>query len=100
MIGKRWAALITTTGLLASLAAAPGAVSASARGRKNMSLLLGAGAVHSLLKGKTTQGVVLGVGSAYAYKRYKDKKSGTRARKAAQWGYRRGHRAARRARRR
>jgi len=45
---------------------------ASASGRKNTAIGLGALAVQQLLSGKTTNGVVVGAGAAYAYKRYQD----------------------------
>jgi hypothetical protein len=50
----------------------PGSAFASAKGRKNTAIGLGAVAVQQLLTGKTTNGVVLGAGAAYAYKRYQD----------------------------
>jgi len=59
-------------GALASSFAFPGAASASANGRKNTALALGAIAVQQLLTGKTTNGLIAGAGAAYAYKRYED----------------------------
>jgi hypothetical protein len=50
----------------------PGTAFASAKGRKNTAIGLGAVAVQQLLSGKTTNGVLLGAGAAYAYKRYQD----------------------------
>jgi uncharacterized membrane protein YebE (DUF533 family) len=96
MIRKRWAALVALFGVMVStLVAAPGAALASEQGRKNTAMALGAAAVYSLLNKKTTQGLILGAGGLYAYKRYKDKKSDDRARRAARWGYRSGYHTAR-----
>jgi hypothetical protein len=96
MTRKRWAATVALFGLLVTtLAAAPGAVYASEKGRKNTALALGAATVYSLLKGKTTQGLVLGAGGVYAYKKYKDTKEENRARQSARRGYVAGYRAAR-----
>ena len=52
--------------------ALPNVAQASAKGRKNTTIGLGAATAHQLLKGKTTNALVLGAGTAYAYKRYKD----------------------------
>jgi len=96
MIRKRITAVAVLTGLLiTTFAAAPGAVYASAKGRKNTALLLGGAAVYSLVKKKPTQGLILGAAGLYAYKRYKDKKSQNRARAAARRAYARGYRAGR-----
>jgi len=45
---------------------------ASAKGKKNTALGLGAVAAQQLLTGKTTNGLLLGAGAAYAYKQYQD----------------------------
>jgi hypothetical protein len=45
---------------------------ASAKGRKNTAIGLGAVAAQQLLSGKTTNGLLLGAGAAYAYKQYQD----------------------------
>lgn len=45
---------------------------ASAKGKKNTAIGIGAVAVQQLLSGKTTNGLVLGAGAAYAYKKYQD----------------------------
>jgi len=45
---------------------------ASANGKKNTAIGLGAIAAQQLLSGKTTNGLVLGAGAAYAYKKYED----------------------------
>src|SRR5262249_28402039 len=96
MIRKQWGALVALFGLLVStLVAVPGAALASEEGRRNTATALGAAAVYSLLTKKTTQGLILGAGSLYAYKRYRDKKSEDRARRAPGWGYRSGYRTAR-----
>src|ERR687891_2077935 len=96
MMGKRWTAAVTLAGLLiTTFAAAPSAVYASEKGRKNTALLLGGAAAYSLVKKKTTQGLILGAGGLYAYKKYKDKKSQNRNRVAARRAYARGYRAAR-----
>ncbi|MBW3623705.1 MAG: hypothetical protein KY468_09895, partial [Armatimonadetes bacterium] len=62
---------LAVTAMLGSLAL-PGVAHASAKGRKNTTIGLGAATAHQLLKGKTTNAVILGAGTAYAYKRYKD----------------------------
>jgi uncharacterized membrane protein YebE (DUF533 family) len=100
MTTKRWTATVTLAGLLVTtFAAAPSAVYASENGRKNTALLLGGAAAYSLLRKKTTQGLVLGAAGVYAYKRYKDKQSQNRARRAYARGYRSGrHRSVRYAR--
>jgi hypothetical protein len=91
MMRKRGIAIATLMGLLiTTFAAAPSAVYASAEGRKNTALLLGGAAVYSLVKKKPTQGLVLGAAGLYAYKRYKDKKSATRASRSYTRGYRAG----------
>jgi chromate transport protein ChrA len=96
MIRKRLTAVAILTGLLiTTFAAAPSAVYASAKGRKNTALLLGGAAAYSLVKKKPTQGLVLGAAGLYAYKRYKDKKSQDRARIAARRAYARGYRSGR-----
>ncbi len=98
MIRKRWAAHVALFGLMVSMAAAPSAVSASEKGRKNTALALGAAAVYSLVKGKSTQGLILGAGGVYAYKKYKDKQEENSARQAARRGYVAGYRSANRGR--
>jgi hypothetical protein len=96
MMSKRWTAVLTLAGLLVTtFAAAPSAVYASEKGRKNTALLLGGAAAYSLLKKKTTTGLILGAGSLYAYKKYKDKKSANRATAASRQAYARGVRAGR-----
>jgi len=45
---------------------------ASAKGKKNTAIGIGAIAAQQLLSGKTTNGLVLGAGAAYAYKQYQD----------------------------
>jgi hypothetical protein len=88
---QRWTATVTLAGLLVTtFAAAPSAVHASEKGRKNTALLLGGAAAYSLLRHKTTQGLVLGAAGVYAYKRYRDKRSQNRARRAYARGYRSG----------
>jgi hypothetical protein len=73
-------ALIAATGLILPTPFA----AASAKGRKNTAIGLGAVAVQQLLTGKTTNGVLLGAGAAYAYKRYQDaRKSEDRNRRTA-----------------
>jgi hypothetical protein len=95
----RWTAVVTLAGLLiTTFAAAPAAVYASEKGRKNTALLLGGAAAYSLLKKKNTQGLILGAGALYAYKKYKDKKSSNRARAASRTAYTRGYRAGNRTR--
>jgi len=66
-------ALLATASMLGSLAI-PGVAMASAKGRKNTAIGLGAAAAQQLLNGKTSNGVLLGAGAAYAYKRYQDAK--------------------------
>jgi hypothetical protein len=95
-LNKRWIATVTLAGLLVTtFAAAPSAVYASEKGRKNTAILLGGAAVYSLLRKKTTQGLVLGAAGLYAYKRYKDKKSENRARARARRAYATGYRSGR-----
>jgi hypothetical protein len=95
-LNKRWIATVTLAGLLVTtFAAAPSAVYASEKGRKNTALLLGGAAVYSLLRKKPTQGLILGAAGLYAYKRYKDKKSENRARAASRRAYARGYRSGR-----
>jgi hypothetical protein len=96
MTRKRLGAITALMGLLiTTFAAAPTAVYASAKGRKNTALLLGGAAVYSLVKKKPTQGLVLGAAGLYAYKKYKDKKSQNRARASSRRAYARGYRAGR-----
>lgn len=64
-------ATVATVSMLGTMMA-PGVAHASAKGRKNTAIGLGAAAAHQILTGKTTNGVLLGAGAAYAYKRYKD----------------------------
>jgi len=45
---------------------------ASAKGKKNTAIGIGAIAAQQLLSGKTTNGLILGAGAAYAYKQYQD----------------------------
>jgi hypothetical protein len=45
---------------------------ASANGKKNTAIGIGAIAAQQLLSGKTTNGLLLGAGAAYAYKQYED----------------------------
>jgi len=61
-------AMVSMIGMLAPT----NLVWASAKGRKNTAIGLGAVAAQQLLTGKTTNGLVLGAGAAYAYKQYKD----------------------------
>jgi len=61
-------ALLSAAGLLV-----PSTLSfASANGKKNTAIGLGAIAAQQLLSGKTTNGLLLGAGAAYAYKKYED----------------------------
>jgi len=69
-----WMPLLATACLAGSILPANPA-SASAKGRKNTAIGLGAAAAQQLLTGKTTNGLLLGAGTAYAYKRYKDAQS-------------------------
>ena len=96
MTGKRWTAVVTLAGLLiTTFAAAPSAVYASEKGRRNTALLLGGAAAYSLLKKKNTQGLILGACGLYAYKRYRDKKQSNRARAAGRRPYASGYRSGR-----
>jgi hypothetical protein len=72
-------ALIAMTGTLIPARVA----TASAKGRKNTTIVLGALAAHQLLTGKTRNGLLLGAGAAYAYKRYRDSVKNDRKRRAA-----------------
>jgi len=63
---------------------------ASAKGKKNTAIGLGAIAAQQLLSGKTTNGLVLGAGAAYAYKKYQDAaKAEKRQKRAEAYAYRR-----------
>jgi len=59
-------------GTLASTFALSAPASASANGRKNTAIALGAVALQQLLTGKTTTGLLAGAGAAVAYKKYED----------------------------
>jgi hypothetical protein len=96
MLRKRWSATLALVGLLVTaIAAAPSAVYASEKGRKNTAMALGAAAIYSLLTDKPTMGLILGAGGLYAYKKYKDEKEESRAKQARRQGYRAGLRTAR-----
>jgi hypothetical protein len=71
------AVIAMAAGLL--LVDAPGA-QASAKGRRNTAIGLGAATAYSLLRHKTTQGVILGAGTAYAYSRYRHARRAERRR--------------------
>jgi len=78
---QQWMAGLTALALAAGLFImdAPGA-QASAKGRRNTAIGLGAATAYSLLRHKTTQGVVLGAGTAYAYSRYRHARNAERRR--------------------
>jgi hypothetical protein len=91
MIRNRWMTTLSVIGLLiTAFAAAPSAVYASAAGRKNTTLALGAAAIYSLLQHKTTQGLILGGGAYYAYTRYQaaHRRERSRSRLASYRGHR------------
>jgi hypothetical protein len=69
---KSYLAGILTSAMLISALALPGVASASAKGRKNTTLALGAITAYELLKGKTTNALIAGAATAYAYKKYDD----------------------------
>ena len=71
---RKIAAGVFLAATLTSSLTVTGAAHASAKGRKNTAIALGAVAVHQLLNGKTTNAVVAGAATAAAYKRYKDEK--------------------------
>ena len=52
--------------------AMPGTAYASAKGKKNTAIVLGAITAYELLKGKTTNALVAGAATAYAYSEYQD----------------------------
>jgi hypothetical protein len=64
-----------------------GTAHASANGRKNTTIALGALTVHQALQGKTTNALVLGAGTAYAYKRYNDARKSEKRRATARRYY-------------
>ena len=75
-------AALCATAFLAAPLAAPRTAHASAKGRKNTTIALGALAAHQLLTGKTTNGLLLGAGTAYAYSRYNSARKDENRRRA------------------
>ena len=71
--GKIAAGVFLATALTTSLAVTNTA-HASAKGRRNTAIALGAVAVHQLLNGKTSNALVAGAATAAAYGRYKNSK--------------------------
>ena len=79
------AAVLAPAFLLGSLLI-PRDAQASAKGRRNTAIALGAIAAHQLLTGKTRNGIIAGAGAAYAYKRYNDaRKDENRRRRVSEY---------------